>query len=119
MKKETELAWRESVTAEWVLRTSACLAVSLWDGVSSPPQSPWGYVPVSQLLPAISVAAMPLHCEDACPGSLLVQLVNTGGEEGRDGSSWLHWPLTLARKEGSEWENGSCIPPSLCSPYPP
>lgn len=60
------------------------------DGVSSPPQYPWGSLPVSQLLPAISVAAMPLHCEDTCPGSLLVPLVNTGGEEGRDGSSWPH-----------------------------
>lgn len=62
---------------------SGCLAVSLWDGVSSPPQYP-------QLLPAISVAAMPLHCEDMGPGWLLVPIVNTGGEEGRDGSSWLH-----------------------------
>lgn len=60
---------------------SACLAVSLWDGVSSPPQCPQGCVPVSQLLLAISVAAMPLHCEDAVPW------VNTGGGEGRDGSS--------------------------------
>lgn len=49
-----------------------------------------GSLPVFQLLPEISVAAMPLHCEDTCPGSLLVSLVNTGGEEGRDGSSWLH-----------------------------
>lgn len=47
---------------------SACLAVSLWEGVSSPPQCPWGCVPVSQLLLAISAAAMPLHCEDAVQG---------------------------------------------------
>lgn len=71
------------------------------------PNHPPGSVPVSKLLPGISVAAMPLHCEDTRPGSLLVQLVKTGGEEGRDGSSWLHCPQTLARKEGSEWENGS------------
>lgn len=69
---------------------SACLAVSLWDGVSSPPQYPQGPLAVSQLLLAISVAAMPLHCEFMGPGSLLVPIVNTDGEEGRDGSSWLH-----------------------------
>lgn len=87
---------------------SAPLGVSLWDdSVFSPPKHPLGSVPVSQLLPAIPVAAMPLHCEDTHPGSLLVRLVNTGGEEGRDGSSWLHWPQTLVRKEGSDWENGS------------
>lgn len=70
---------------------SALIGVSLWDGsVFFPPEHPPGSVPVSQLLLAISAAAMPLHCEDMCPGSLLVPLVNTGGEEGRGGSSWLH-----------------------------
>lgn len=70
---------------------SAPFGVSLWDGsVFSPPEHPPGSAPVSQLLPAISVAAMPLHCEDTCPGSPLVRLVNTGSEEGRDGLSWLH-----------------------------
>lgn len=70
---------------------SALLGVSLWDrSVFSLPKHPLGSVSVSQLLPAISVAAMPLHCEDTCPGSVLVRLANTGGEEGRDGLSWLH-----------------------------
>lgn len=70
---------------------SALLGVSSWDAsVFSPPEYLPGSLPVSQLLTAISAAAMPLHCEDTCPGSLLVLLVNTGGEEGRDGSSWLH-----------------------------
>lgn len=62
---------------------SGCLAVSLWDGVSFPPLS----IPSSCRQ---SLAAMPLHCEDMGPGWLLVPIVNTGGEEGRDGSSWLH-----------------------------
>jgi len=115
-----ELGWSESVRAEQVfapLHPPRCILVE--DGsVFSPPEHPLGSVPVSQLLPAISVAAMPLHCEDTCPGSPLVRLVNAGGEEGRDGLSWLHRPQTLVRKEGSEWENGSRIPPSLCSPRP-
>lgn len=103
-KQGNRVGMWESVRAEWVF-VPLCLPCCFLVGwcVSSPPQYPWGSLPVSQLLPAISVAAMPLHCEDTCPGSLLVPLVNTGGEEGRDGSSWLHWPLTLERKEGSEW----------------
>lgn len=66
-------------------------SVSLWDGgVFSSPKHPLGSVPISQLVPVNSVAAAPLHCDDTCPGSPLVLLVNTGGEEGRDGLSWLH-----------------------------
>lgn len=122
VNKETELAWRESrmcvhLPLPALLIPCGMVSFPLLRGRGL--GSCQGSLPVFQPLPAISMAAMPLHCEDACPGSLLVPLMNTGGEEGRDSLSWLHWPPTLVRKEGSEWENGSCILPSLCSPYPP
>lgn len=86
--------------------------------VSSPlPNAPAGSVPVPLLLPAISVAATPLHCEAPCLESLLVLLVNTGGEEGRDSLSWL--TSSLGGKKGGKRGVERVLNPSLVVFTPP